>query len=291
MKLYAWLTVCQALFITEKLCSEIPDGVPPPALNCNTNTGKIYYQICFPGGGGFHSYVCNVKDRKNYIYKWDKVKTDICPKGKQGCKCEPYGDDNHPICECHNLAKPPPFPSTGILRWSGTQKKDLHFYVGGQRPKYGRLEGEAHRMANGQFLYSSKYSFSIFIPNGVKGFIKYTGRPGNSDCTMREVDASRDLSSIWWYKYGYNLEKATPLKDGISMQKWQNYEEEEDGSSTYIWKVKYDSEKKYALPVEYRYQSYSWFDHELYQAIKYYEYEPINGNDESFQLKDFCSNL
>jgi len=292
MKLYAWLTVCLALFITEKLCGKVPDGVPPHASKCTGNTGKIFYQICFPGGGGFHSYVCNEIHRDKYM--WQKVRTAICPKDKLSCKCSPYGDDNHPICECYNSLTPPKFPPTGIIRWSGKRKEDLHYYVGGQKPTYSRLEGEAHRMANGQYLFSDRNGFVIYIPDGAYRFIKYTGKHGHDDCSKKEVLFGGDLSSLWQKrpyegKY-YRLKETTPLKGGVSMQKWQRYHDVEDGDWLWIWKVKYDSDKKYAIPVEYRYQSYDWFDSELYQEVLNYTYEPINGNDESFQLKDYCSN-
>lgn len=312
MKHFIWLTVYLTLFTTENLCGKLNDVPVLPKNECGHNHG-YRHETCFPGGGGYHKYTCKTMRTGNV---WRLKKTVYCPQDKQSCHCfkVEVGDNFVPKCECYNPLPPPMFPPTGIIRWSGKQRYDSRYYPGRARSRYQQVEGEVHKMSNGRFLLNRtvigwwnrrdhnqiagvKILFEIYIPDGDKGFIKYTGKHGNKHCIMRKVKTSRSLSSIWdkgpvfYHQKVYTLDHETPMKGGISNQTWMRYDEDQEGSWRWMWEVEYDSKKEHATPTLFKYQSYDWSDRILYQKTYKYTYEPIIGDNESFRLEEFCSNV
>jgi len=303
--LIIFLSLCLVGVQLRSLQDEEPTDVP-----CNGDYRWTMMDNCFSGGGGYGRWHCELIDYKKDIYKWIKWKTVKCPKEKPGCQCHEYGDWDDVACECYNPTLPPSFPPTGIIRWNGKEIYDSDYYIFHEKPRSAQIFGEVHKNANGYFLlnrtvlgqwdYSdhkqipnAKILFEIYVPDGFR-FIKYSGEYGNKICTMSRVTQGRELSSIWdtgRHYLSYRL-KESKLKEGsIYTQKWERFEQQEDHDTRWTMDVEYDEEKKYAIPIKYKYRQHDGLGGTLSVNMKKYTFEPINEGEQSFQVGDFCDNI
>jgi len=180
-------------------------------------------------------------DRSGYVYcdwrhngiKWNyKLKTHKCDPGWHCGKC--WEDGYWPYegkCKCTDATKPPSFPSTGRITWTGHTQ-----YYGSWGEGWGEkkpIKGVIQVTEDGMYLFKSVNSDSttvtIIVPNGDGSFTEYKGDGHGRQCKRTTTDTDNRKSLTWlWVYFSRDSIHTYELKERTQRgQKWGLYHDDD----------------------------------------------------------------
>jgi len=256
-----------------------------------------YNQECTAEGDGY----------KYCTWKSKSIAITQCTAPKSQCRCsENWWYEMK--CGCYNPAKTPPFPETGVIRWSG-QHEDKQYNDTGRNLVYrvATINGHIRRdTAGAYFLNESKASFSwrdlhakpvvtneitIFQPTDDGSFLKYSRNGKTNKCSVEIVQKSPKLLSGWYINsWGlWELDSEKENKNDVIAQVWKRGYWADDHRYNWEWQIDYDSDKNHGVPKKF----VEWADDDSshwHQITKTYKYVPIGDSDIGINIDDLCYN-
>merc|ERR1711962_100452 len=231
----------------------------------------------------------------NYL----RLKVTNCGAGRECGKCVENWEYLL-TCHCRDATKPPTFPKSGKISWSGTIKL---------KEKLVPVHGEMQISKDGKYLlkpaeYSWYNSFHsrrtkwvlIIIPNEDGTFTEYRG-DGKGTC-KRTTSQTDNRKSLWTHlaegkAQREDYELAEKMADGKT-QKWRHQWDASEGcamgcSSDYLTSEmtvqKIEGQGNVALPVKF-YSEYYVDEYGDFYTNLDFKYEA----DSSFTISDYCTN-
>jgi len=237
-------------------------------------------------------------DGTGYLYcDWKnnyQLKTRKCNDGFVCGKCKENGYWPYEgLCRCIDATKPPKFPTTGRITWTG-HKQFKDGWGGGWQEKK-PMKGAIQFTTDGIYLFHSidhkSTSVTIIIPNTDGSFIEYKGDGKGGECKRTEtsVDNRKQLTWLWVYM-SRDAIHTYEIQEKGSIQKWglmHDYDWEESSSSAnhdkWWMTVKLmDGSGKIGIPVKFYMENASdddyWYTHTNFKYL----------NTDQFKLSDYC---
>jgi len=262
---------------------------------------------CLPDGTGYLDCAKNKEthvslrgrkfrhNRRVYIKKCDpgyhcgKCHVDVYDQGR---------------CRCVDSAKPPNFPKTGRITWTGKVSTGSF-----GSPYDNPFNGFMQTTHNGRYLFKTFSTFdywqgwerktrsavTIIVPNNDGIFTEYKG-DGKGSCTKTttQKDNRKQLSWLWphFTKDGRDIYELIETKGDV--QKWKVYHDMADeamGGVDYDrwWTMtvkKLKIEGNIGIPVKFYMRDSEW-DDGLWYTRADFKYQPI----ESFKISDYCDGV